>query len=382
MSRSVLYINEVSWVGGAEGALLDLVTHLDPNEYCPVVVCPDGGEFPQLLLSRGIETHIIPFYGLRARNPLRLLQTISQLYRLVKQHNAHLIHVNQQYFSNYGVILSRICRIPVVIHLRGVESDEFYDQFARKIIAADKIIAVSEAAKWRMLEYIGLKMGKKKEEIVSKRVRVVYDGFRQPDNGLTAEELHKQFHIPAQRRVVGIVGQVTPEKGLSEFIDGAALALKGGPNLHFIVVGTDPDRGRDFDTTVKAKVRDLGIGEHFTFTGYRRDAATLISGMDVSVLASWQDAFPRVVLESLSAGVPVVATSVGGVPEMVEDGVSGLLIPPRDPAALAKALLRVLAMDSAQRLEMTAQGRQSVNRFSMESHVQQITGIYDEVLKR
>lgn len=379
--HTVLYINEVSWIGGAEGALVDLATHLDSTVFRPVVVCPEEGEFPQVLRAQGVPVQTVPFHGLRARNPLRYFETIARLCSLVRSNGISLIHANHHYFANYGVVVGRICRVPVVVHVRGVESDGFFRSFARWIARADRVVCVSQAARNRLLDYARENLGERRAARLETASCVIYDGLRREDVNTDKEEVRAELGISPDAKVVGIVGQVTPEKGLGEFVEAARDVLKHRADVHFLVVGDDPDTARDFGNWIRRNVDDFDIGDKFTLTGFRRDAARMMAAMDVSVLASWQDAFPRTVLESMAAGVPAVATRVGGVPEMIEDSVSGLLVEPRDPSAIARGVLRVLAMTEHERRSMTARARERVARFSVEAHARQVQELYSSLVK-
>lgn len=382
IAAPVLYINEASWIGGAEGALIDLVSGLDHLRHPPAVVCPEEGDFPAALSLMGVPVSITPFYGLKSRNPLRYFETIRSLMRAASEHSAALIHVNHQYFSNYGIVLGKLARLPVLVHVRGVETDAFYSKFAYKIAQADTVVCVSEAVKLRLIDYaLHYMPGERAAELAEKSL-VTYDGFCPAKNHLSRLELREKYSLPIDAKVVGIVGQVTREKGMEDFLAAAEIVHNASSRARFMVVGQDPDRSRCYEKTMQAAVAARGLSDVFTFTGSLVNAAELLSGMDVSVLASHMDAFPRVVLESMDAGVPVVATRVGGVPEMISNELSGLLVRPRDPKALAEAILNVVRMPDGKRLHMTGEAKKSLDRFSIDSHVQQVQDIYSRMLSK
>jgi glycosyltransferase involved in cell wall biosynthesis len=376
---TVLYINPVSWVGGAEGAMLDLVTNIDRSRFTPVVVCPSDGEFVDMLRKAGIPTHIVPFYGLRARNPVRYFETIFKLRSLIKRYKARLVHVNQQYASNYGVIAAKLCRLPCIVHLRGVEGDKFFDRFLRWIARADQIICVSNAVRCRLLEYLQSRVDARRARLIEQKASVVYDGIKY-EAALRPEEARNRLGLALDCQAVGIVGQVIPEKGIKEFVEAARIVADEKPNTVFAVVGEDPKPRRDFASEMAFYAERLGLGSNIRFYGFRRDAAQLTRAFDVTVLASWQEAFGRVVLESLAAGVPVVATRVGGVPEIVEDGVCGILVPPRNPESLAEGILAVLNMPQDKYFQMSENARRRAANFSIGRHVQEVQRLYDELL--
>lgn len=382
MHSCILFLNEVSWIGGAERALLDLMSGLDRDKFRPILVCPCEGAFPDAARATGIEVHVVPFYGVRARNPLRYFETMARLRAIVRKHKIELIHVNHQYFSNYGVVLGRICRLPVIVHLRGVETDEFFKSFAPWLARADRVICVSHAVRTRLLEYANLQLGSRQRNRLVHGSCVAYDGLRPPKEETDHTAFRQRFGIKQNARIVGIVGQVVREKGLCEFVAAAEIVKHDCRDAHFLVVGEDTGPDGEFAAEIKERTQKIGMQGSFTFTGFRSDAAALFQLLDVSVLASWQEAFGRVVLETFCSGVPMVATSVGGVPEMIEDGINGILVPPKDPSALADAILRVLKMPEDERQRMVQEGKKTAARFSVESHVEQIQAIYDELLSR
>lgn len=377
--HNVLYINEVSWIGGAEGALLDLASNLDYSRITPIAVCPEEGDFPNMLREQGIITYIVGFYGLKAKNPLRYFSTISGLYSIIKKHNINIIHINQQYFCNYGAVLKKITRLPLIIHFRGVEDDAFLNANIKNIFKADMTICVSHAVMNRIISFAE-EYNSKKAGIINKRIVTVYDGIKQPCKGLSPALIKRKYNIPGNRRIIGIIGQVTPEKGIMEFVEASEILLKKYNNLHFLVVGKDTNPNGSFDNLIRQAAEQMGLSQNFTFTGFIKNAASLLPIVDISVLASRMDAFPRIVLESMSAGVPVVATNVGGVPEMIEHSKNGILATPKDSAALANGIETILNMTPVQRARLISAAKSTVGRFSVKSHVDNISAIYDEVV--
>ncbi len=378
---TIAYINEVSWIGGAERALVDLVAHLDRSRFEPVVVLPAPGELLDVLEGAGVATQIAPFYGFRGRNPLRYFETLFRLWRVARMYKVRLIHVNQQYFVNYGVWLGRMCRTPVVVHLRGVETDSFFDRYAVWLLRADAVICISKATQRKFLNYIAERRPEDLKRAQSK-LELIYDGLSVHNAVAHPAALREELQLPADKRIVGIVGQVVAEKGLIEFVDAAKRVLSHRPDVHFVIVGEDPSDSKEFAGRLSKHIDELGIGNSITRTGFRRDAAGLFAVMDVSVLASWQEAFGRVVIESMNAGTPVVATSVGGVPEIVEDGVSGFLVKPQDCESLARGILRALELPPVKRQQLVENGKRSAQRFGILTHVEQVQRVYDRLLDR
>jgi glycosyltransferase involved in cell wall biosynthesis len=174
--------------------------------------------------------------------------------------------------------------------------------------------------------------------------------------------------------VVGLVCRLAPEKGGDVLLRAAALLRPGLPDLRVTVVGDGPVRPR-----LEALARRLGLGDAVAFCGFRPDAARLIAGLDVLAVPSRSDGSPLVVLEALAAGVPVVASAVGGIPDQVRDGREALLVPPGDAVALAAALRAVLT-DPARARALRAAGRRRAADLTHDRMVDEVEDAYRRVL--
>ena len=175
--------------------------------------------------------------------------------------------------------------------------------------------------------------------------------------------------------MVGIIGRLTVVKGHRYFLQGAAQVLQTIPHCKFLVIGDGPLR-----SDLELLANDLGISDSVRFLGYRDDIPELLAVVDISVLTSIREGTSMVLLESMAAGKPIVATDVGGTPEVVIDGEVGILVPPKDAAALAKALITLLSDPClASRMEMS--GRQRVQaKFSLRKSVDRLEALYDELV--
>jgi glycosyltransferase involved in cell wall biosynthesis len=228
-----------------------------------------------------------------------------------------------------------------------------------------RLIAVSEETR-RAYERQGYRPGS---------IEVVYNGV-ELDGARRASDLRGELGIPADAPLVGEIGRLCDVKGQRELIQ----ALAQLPDVHLLLVGKDLEQGGAFQAELERDATRLGVRERVVFAGHRDDARAVLGELDVVALPSWTEGLPVVVLEAMAQGRPVVATPVGGTPEVVEDGRTGVLVPPRDPRALAEAVGRLLA-DPDLRQRMGAAGRARVaERFSPESMTTRVLAIYDEVL--
>jgi glycosyltransferase involved in cell wall biosynthesis len=227
-----------------------------------------------------------------------------------------------------------------------------------------RLIAVSDDTR-RAYERQGYRAGS---------IDVVYNGI-ELDGASSAGDVRAELGIPAGVPVVGEIGRLCDVKGQRELIQ----ALTHLPGVHLLLVGKDLERGGAFQSELERDAERLGVRERVVFAGHRDDARALLDELDLFVLPSWTEGLPLVVLEAMAHGRAVVATPVGGTPELVEDGETGVLVPPRDPGTLAEAVGRLLA-DPELRRRMGEAGRARVaERFAPESMTRRVLAIYDEV---
>jgi glycosyltransferase involved in cell wall biosynthesis len=180
--------------------------------------------------------------------------------------------------------------------------------------------------------------------------------------------------------VVLVVSRLNPLKGLEPFLEAAALVAAEVPAARFVIVGDTNPNERPYWSTLTSLTGKLGLTDRVTFAGLRRDIPQLMSAATVSVMPSLNEALSNVLLESMAAGAPVVATRVGGTPEAIDDGRNGLLVPPGDPRAMASAIAALLA-DPGRARRLGAAARQSINeRFSMERMVAATEQLYQALL--
>jgi glycosyltransferase involved in cell wall biosynthesis len=185
--------------------------------------------------------------------------------------------------------------------------------------------------------------------------------------------LHEDYSIPEDAQIVGVIARLEAEKGHRTLLEAWPLVLAAQPRAWLLIVGEGSERD-----SLEAEAASLGISDRVVFTGRREDVPAVTAALDVSVLPSYREAQGLSVLEAMALGRPVVASRVGGIPEMIEDGVSGLLVPPNDREALASAIVRLLA-DHPFADMIAKRGHDLVHdRFCVELMVNSIEAIYDQ----
>jgi glycosyltransferase involved in cell wall biosynthesis len=220
---------------------------------------------------------------------------------------------------------------------------------------ADAVVAVSQAVASR---------------VVDGQARVIYAGVTVPPSSPPARRDRAPTEI-----ILGTAGRLVELKGIEYLLSAAAALRSEFPALRLEIAGSGPERDK-----LEAAVADSGLGDHVTFLGWVRDLTTVLPRWDVFVMPSLEEGFPIAALDAMAAGLPVVATSVGGIPELIEDGKTGWLVPPRHAEALASRL-RLLLSNPELRSRMGAAGYARVrDHFSAAQMTESIAQLYDELL--
>jgi len=360
LGNAILWVSSAEDSGGGELVLLDAIAALGRRGvHCEVLnIVPASGELAQTLRSRGIEVHHCPIG--RFRDPLSALRVLRWF--LSRRSMFELAIANDARALLYTALGCRITRCPYVwyVHdlIRGVSP---FERAAARL-GATRVIAVSRAVK-RGLESLGL---------LSACISVVpnaidVDRFHPSVDG---SAVRRELGVPPEALVIGAVGRILPLKGLEFLVEAAALLQTTLPQALYIVVGdvvTDrfhQAEARAYRDRLHALRDGLGLSRQVRFVGARRDLPAVMAALDILAHPSLEEAFGRVLIEAMAAGRPVVASAVGGMPEIVEDGVTGYLVPPSDPEALASRIFS-LANPNVRRCVGRAARERAVNAFAL-----------------
>jgi glycosyltransferase involved in cell wall biosynthesis len=358
--------------GGAERVARDLLVELDPERFERILFVSRpprdraGGAVVADLRARGVDVRF-----LRRRfkyDPLAWWP----LFRALRRERIDVLHTHAFGPNAWGSLIGRCAGVPVVVaheHNWAFEGRPLRPVIDRELIArcTDAMIVVSEDARRRMVEV---------ERIPPERLLLLPNGVRAlaPGDGRAVRaDLGIRRHDP----VVGTVAIIRSEKALDVLVGAAALLRQDFPDLRVLIAGDGPDRAR-----VEAAAARAGLDGSIHMPGARADVPDVLAAIDIAVICSDYEGSPRSVLEFMDAGKPIVATAVGGIPEVIEDGVHGALVPPRDEQALATALGKLLR-DSDRASEMGARARDRCRRdLSLDHAVERLQGLYEELHAR
>lgn len=375
----LLWLIDSLTVGGAEALVIPFARRLDRKRF-ELIVCSlstiAGNPIEQRLREDGVSV-----VNLGARS-LRDLVAFRRLEKLVRDERIDLVHAHLTYSAIWSALLSRRTGVPSVASLHVAPAATRSEQTTRRQKIAttvrdrlmrfvvnrwsSRVIMVSAALRDDYLAGGGIRRS---------MIRVVHNGielerFRR-DPAETRSALVQAFDLPAQAQIVVAVSVLREGKGIDVLLDAAPHV----PAAYFLIVGDGPkaDEWRQLATR-------NGIEGRIRWAGYRKDVDALLAGCDLFAHASLGDAFPTVLLEAMGAGLPVVASTVGGIPEIVERGITGLLVPPGNANELATAMTHLLSdrdrsRDMGERARATA-----AQQFSIEAWIARLTSVYGEVL--
>jgi glycosyltransferase involved in cell wall biosynthesis len=361
----VLEVMATGTNGGAQEHVYSLATRLNRECYEIRVVSLSHGSSVRRLEKAGIDVTVIDEPDDRA--------AVRALADAVASFAPEIIH-NHMYRAEVIGTLAALqlgekgCKRPAIIstvhssRIRCVDDRQTLRQLTPLM---DRLIVVSQAIERKVRE----------EGRIGAPVSLIYNGvdLQRYNHQQPCCTLHEEYLIPEEAPIVGVVARLEAEKGHRTLIDAWPDVLAAVPNAWLLVIGEGSERD-----ALEAEAATLGVSERVVFTGRREDVPAVTAALDVSVLPSYREAQGLSVLEAMALSRPVVASKVGGIPEMIEDGVTGLLVPPNDCEALAAAIVRLLT-DHPFADMIARRGHDLVHeRFCIELMVSSIETIYDE----
>ncbi|MBW3635201.1 MAG: glycosyltransferase [Armatimonadetes bacterium] len=381
--------HSAQWSGG-EISLFNLVTHLNQEKWKPLVVLFEDGPLYSKLLEAGIETKLILLdprvskkrkdtLGAKSVLRLRELRVICRfcyrLARLMRREKATIVHCNSLKADILGGIAGKMARVPVIWHVRDRIADDYLPRpvvfgfrWAARLLGVT-VIAVSNA--------VGKTLHFPQTTQPSLFKKVIYNGVVVHD-GLSSPHLLKG----ETTATIGMVGRISPWKGQHIFIEAAARVHQRFPQYHFQIIGSTLFGEEEYEKQIRAQAVQLELENVLEWTGFRGDINQLLHEMEVFVHASTTgEPFGQVIVEAMLAGKPVVATNGGGVPEIVQEGQTGLLVPMNDAQSMAEAIIWLIENPEKGRQLGQAGRARALEHFSIQKTAEKIEGIYSELLK-
>ncbi|MDQ7028778.1 MAG: glycosyltransferase family 4 protein [Ardenticatenia bacterium] len=339
-SCPILFLDHAPALGGAERSLLLLLKHLDRRRWQPHLACT-GGPLAERAAALNVSVHIVPLPRLRRSPRLSVdwLTGARAIVRLAREIKAVLLHANTVRAALYAAPAARLAGIPFVWHMRDFWLSEerprwpWADRLGKHLLcgAAARVIANSHAVAAHLP--------------CRDRVTVVHNGIEVArfDPALDGAPFRREHSIPLDAPVVGTVGRLRPWKGQDRFLRAMARVAEAMPAAWFLIVGGAVfGVDDDYPQQLRRLAMDLGLADRVVFTGHLEDVRPALAAMEIFVHAGDPEPFGLVNLEAMAMAKPVVAFAHGALPEIVNDGTTGILVPPEDEAALARAVVALI----------------------------------------
>jgi len=376
MKHKILYTIENIFFGGGERAFAQIINGLDKEKYEAYVACLPGGEFTERIKR---SAKIVPF-DLRNRFDFT---KIFQLVKIIKQKNIEIIHSQGGRADFFARVAARLASVPAVISTIAMPVEGFDVGLIKKIIYlvldrfserfVDRYIVVSEALRKRLIE---------KHKIPAKKIVKIYNGVEidsdarclMPD---ARKKIMQELMIPENVMLAGTIGRLVWQKGLPYFIQAIKEinARWKMQDVRYLIVGEGKERNN-----LEKKIKYLGLSDKVIFTGFCSDIKEILYSLDVFVLPSIREGQPIVLLEAMAMETPIVATDIEGVNETIVDGITGILVPPKNPSALAEAIVCLLK-DKKKAQEMGQAGRMVVKeKFNLKDKMEQHKRLYETII--
>lgn len=366
MKYNILYIDSSQGIyGGGQISLLELLKNIDRTKFRPVVILSEAGKLQKEIEQIDLDCKIISMPSITLFNIFSCIVAIWKLGLFMRKRQITLVHTNTSRATIYAGLASLISRIPVVWHIRIPHSDGLLDRFLAS--RSSHLITVSQAVKRR---FNWLREGK---------IRVIYNGVdtKRFSPGPTYNDLRRKLNLNDENIVIATVGRLSHEKGLEFLISALEGIVEKYPQTKVLIVGNGNE---EYHLSLQAKAKNLGLSSNVIFAGFREDIPEILRCVDVFCLPSLTEGFNRTLLEAMACGLPVVATSVGGNVELVQNSLPGLLVPPNNSSALAAAIVELLK-NRTKSQKMGMDGRRIVEEnFSIETNVRQTEALYEEII--
>ena len=354
---------------GAQKALYRLLLHTDRTKYRPIVIALRDADTD---IAQQIKALDIPVIDLDML-PRWRFDKLFLLYRELRRQKPDIMHCWMIHSNIIGRLVGRMARVPAIIVSRRSDRNggQIYTHLNRWLVNwSDGIIAVSESSRQAELAETG---------ISSDRVVTVPNGldasmFADKSTASERQELRASLGIQDEHLLIGSIGRLTEAKGYPDLIKAFQLVHQELPQSRLMIVG----KGK-LEAELKTLASELGIIDFVQFPGVRSDIPQLLNTFDTFAFSSHWEGMPNALMEAMAAGVPCVATKVSAAPELIDNGVHGLLVAPNHPAELAEGILKLLN-DTALREAVAAAGRERIlTKFTLENTAAKTMALYEKI---
>lgn len=359
MSKNILYFTRTMDIGGTEKIIMQLCSNFK-YEFNKIIVCSNGGVHVRELEKLGIRHYDIS--DIENKNIKNIFKTFKQILQIINMEEINIVHTHHRMAAFY---ISIIRKLRKVIHIHTAHNT-FTDKRKLTHIALGNanIIAVGNNVKSNLVEYYKVK---------SDKVDVIYNGIESTDDFKPIEllnELKSKGYF-----LVGNIGRLSEQKGIKYFIEAAKLISEQNKKIKFIIVGNG-----ELELELKKLVNDLSLNQEVIFLGYRNDVPNVIKQLDLIVLSSLWEGLPLVPIEAFMKSKTIVATSVDGTPEIVENNINGVLVKPTNSKELENAILKIYSDKKFKKLLENNAYKTYKDKFNIDSFINKHRIYYRKII--
>ncbi len=333
----------------------------------------------QILQSENIEFIQCPSL-VRKVNIIKDIRALIYIVKIIRKHKPQIVHTHTSKAGLLGRLAAKLCRVPIILHTpHGHVFFGYFGPIQSKLfilleklvsLITDRIVTLTDREK---RDHLVAKIAKKD------KFAVIFSGvdlrkFKEISL-LMKLEIKQKMGIPERSQIVGTIGRLVPVKGHEYFIEAAQYILLKHPDTYFIIVGDGP-----LKEDLEKKAQNFGIGNNILFLGWREDIDVILSLFDIFVLSSLNEGMGRVLVEAMALAKPIVASDVGGIPDLVIHNKNGLLVPPKKSKELADNVL-ILMDNKKKREELGNEGKGIASKYSADKMVTQIICLYTDLLR-
>jgi glycosyltransferase involved in cell wall biosynthesis len=367
--------------GSAENTFLTAMG-LDKNDYEVTLMSgpvKDPGQDRKKEIGESRIRHIFILELVRNISLINDFIAFLKIYRVLRKEKFDIVHTHTSKAGFLGRLAAKLAGAPIIIHTpHGHVFFGYFGSFKTKIFIlleklasclTDKIVALTNGEKE---DYIAYKVARK-EKLVVISSGVDLNRLKEPSSE-EKKNFKKGLGISENSLVIGTVGRLVPVKGPEFLVEAAQWIISRNPDTFFMFTGDG-----DLRPMLEKRALDLGIKDNIIFLGWRDDVTKIISAYDVFVLPSLNEGMGRVLVEAMSLGKPIVASNIGGIPDLVSHGKNGFLVPPKNPKELAK-YIQILLNNKEMREKMGLAGKRMAMNFSAKIMLKKISDLYEELL--
>lgn len=349
-------------LGGGEHSFTDLLSRIAQSNWNALVVAPEEGELIARLRASSLQARVISLSSMKPWRLIPMIRTLKECLALSKAFQPTVVYANGSRAAFYGGLVARISRIPMVWHCRIADPDFLLDRILSRF--SMRIVVNSNATARRF------------RTCWPEKVSVVYNGI---DLQWFAEDSAKKPDwIQPDWIVILVVARASRRKRHDLVLSAFEKIAGSFPSAHVLMAGSADPLEPEWFQELQGRSSSSLFSDRIHWAGHTNDVRPWYKAASILVLASESESFGRVLVEAMACGVPVIATKSGGIPEVIRDGVDGILIAPGDVEALARAM-SMLLQDDHLRISLVQSGKVRAQRFSLDRHAEEMLMIFDQI---